>query len=128
MGQGNNTPIWQLTGKPITADIVRQREYLSVIRGEHYLVGSHFLEIEKCFVDCAGCKSDAHPAHMCPPFPKTEDWMGPTPDNAERFLKRIDGSSGQKEKGSPSRRGGRGYPSRGDSSRGGWQTVSRSRR
>ena len=82
----NNAPIWQLTGKPITTDHARHREYLSIIRGERYLVGLHFLDIKKRFVDCAGCKSDNHPAHMCP-FPKTEDWMGPTPDNAERFLK-----------------------------------------
>ena len=126
--QGNDAPIWQLTGKPITADPDRHKEYLGIIRGERYLVGVHFLEIEKRFVDCAGCKSDTHPAHMCP-FPKIEDWMGPTPDNVERFLKRTEGSSGSKKgKSSPSSRGGKGSSSKGGPSKGGWQTVSRSRR
>jgi len=125
--QGNDAPIWQLTGKPITADVERHREYLGIIRGGRYLVGIHFLEIEKHFVDCAGCKSDTHPAHMCP-FPRVEDWMGPTPDNVERFLKRTEGSSGKKGKTSPSRRGGKSSSSKGGPSKDGWQTVSRSRR
>lgn len=120
--QGNDAPIWQLTGKPITTDMGRHKEYLNIIRGGRYMVGLHFLEIERRFVDCAGCKSDTHPAHMCP-FPRTEDWMGPVPDNAERFLKRMEGNSGKKEKDSPPRRGGKG-----SSSKGGWKTVTRSRR
>ena len=70
--QGNDAPIWQLTGKPITTDMERHKEYLGIIRSGRYLVGLHFLEIEKRFVDCAGCKLDTHPAHMCP-FPKIED-------------------------------------------------------
>lgn len=124
--QGNEAPIWQLTGKPITTDPERHREYLGIVRSERYLVGIHFLEIEKRFVDCAGCKSDTHPAHMCP-FPKIEDWMGPTPDNVERFLKRTEGSSEKKGKTSSPRRGGKGT-GKGGPSKGGWQTVSRSRR
>jgi len=125
--QGNDAPIWQLTGKPITSDVERHREYLGIIRGGRYLVGLHFLEIKKRFVDCAGCKSDTHPAHMCP-FPKVEDWMRPIPDNVERFLKRTEGSSGKKGKASPSRRGGKSGSSKGGPSRDGWQTVSCSRR
>jgi hypothetical protein len=111
-GQGDDAPIWQLTGKPITTDPARHREYLNVVRNIRYLVGVHFLEIEKRFVDCAGCKSDTHPAHMCP-LPNVEDWMGPIPDNAERFLKRIEGTSDRKGKGSASRRGGKGNPNKG---------------
>ena len=79
--QGNDAPVWQLTRKPITSDTKKHREYLSIIQNDHYLVRLHFLEVEKRFVDCAGCKSDTHLAHMCP-FPKIEDWMGPIPDNA----------------------------------------------
>lgn len=125
--KGNEAPIWQLTGKPITEDADRHREYLSIIRNGRYLVGLHFLEIEKRFVDCASCKSDTHPAHMCP-FPKIEDWMGPAPDNAERFAKRLEGNKANKGKETPSRRGSKGGSGRGSSSKGGWQTVSRSRR
>ncbi|KAF5376093.1 hypothetical protein D9615_007751 [Tricholomella constricta] len=128
--QGHKAPIWQLTGKPLTTDPDLHCQFLEVIRRQTYYVGLHILECEKRLVECVWCKSNTHPAHACP-FPKTEDWMGLKPDNAERFRKRVEAS--KKDSPAPNCRGppgGKGSrtPKEGKHGRGGgkggWTYVS----
>lgn len=52
------------------------------------MVGIYYLDMEKWLVECTWCKSDGHPAFACPLL-KAKDWLGPCPDNAERFKQRT---------------------------------------
>lgn len=80
---GAEVPMWLLTGKPITDDEEKHREYLRIVRNTKFFVGIHALLLEKKFVNCVWCKSDTHPGHACP-FPLVEDWNGPKPATVER--------------------------------------------
>ncbi|KAG6889229.1 hypothetical protein C0992_005924 [Termitomyces sp. T32_za158] len=99
--QGNPAPIWQLTAKPMTTDHELHANFKLEVCRTRVMVGLHYLEMEKRLVECAWCKSDAHPAYACQ-LPKTEDWLGPRPDNAERFKKRTEALRGR---GAPPQRG-----------------------
>ncbi|KAG6875549.1 hypothetical protein C0992_003376 [Termitomyces sp. T32_za158] len=85
--QGEFAPIWQLTGRPVTNNPDLHKAVIEAIQAPHYWLSTHLMEIGKRFVKCSWCKADTHPAHACP-LPKTPDWAGPKPDNAERFKKR----------------------------------------
>lgn len=123
---GNEAPIWQLTGKPISEDPVAQECFFKIIRQHKYYVGMHALQIDKRIVECVWCKSNTHPGHACP-FPKVEDWLGPKPDTVTRFQERFSSPGGRGgarrgRGGSSPGNGRRGSPhggSRGGSSRGG---------
>lgn len=130
---GNEAPIWQLTGKPVTDDPNTHRQFIDLIRRQKYYVGLHLLLIDKRIVECVWCKSNTHPGHACP-FPKVEDWLGPIPDNAARFKQRIETNHKEGGRGSKRGRGGssprnarrgnsHGGSSRGSSHGGQWSYV-----
>lgn len=131
---GNEAPIWQLTGKPITDDPTAHQLFINLIRQQKYYVGLHLLLIDKRMVECVWCKSNTHPGHACP-LPKVEDWLGPKPDNAARFQQRVEANHKQGGRGSKRGRGAgspgnarrgnaRGGTSRGGNSRSGqWDYV-----
>ncbi|KAF7348714.1 hypothetical protein MVEN_01390300 [Mycena venus] len=75
---GVDTPLFLLTGKPITKDAALHRQWLAMIRGipKGYVVDMHALIIDKRWVDCVWCKNKIHPAHGCP-FDKVAGWLGP---------------------------------------------------
>ncbi|KAG6894619.1 hypothetical protein C0992_005383, partial [Termitomyces sp. T32_za158] len=91
---GNSAPVWQLTGKPLTTDDELHAVFKLEVCRTRVMVGLHYLDMEKRLVECAWCKADSHPAHACP-LPKVDDWMGPCPDNAERFRKRLEAGRGR---------------------------------
>jgi hypothetical protein len=76
---GAEVPMWLLTGKPITENEEKHKDYLKVIRSTKFFVGIHALLLEKKFVNCVWCKSDTHPGHACL-LPQVEDWNGPKPE------------------------------------------------
>lgn len=92
--QGNPAPLWQLSAMPLTSDYDLHASLKLEICRTKVMVGLHYLEMEKRLVECAWCKSDAHPAYACPQ-PKVEDWLGPRPDNAERFKQRTESLRGR---------------------------------
>ncbi|KAJ7922099.1 hypothetical protein B0H13DRAFT_1604014, partial [Mycena leptocephala] len=64
--KGDPAPIWQLTGKPVSADRDQRVRWIPLTKGIPFLVGFNPLETGKRFVNCAWCKNATHPGHQCP--------------------------------------------------------------
>lgn len=130
---GKPKPIFQLTGKPLTADEKEHKKLLALIRNPappgkvklpnaktgrvsatashpYITPDGHKLDIEKTFINCIWCKADTHPAHKCP-FLAVEDWRGPrnnvTTERNEEIKAGIGGKGNARNSSRPTR-GGRG--------------------
>lgn len=68
--RGEPAPIWQLTDKPLSANVDLHKAVLDAIWAPKYWLNIHLLEIGKRLIECAWCKADTHPVHACL-FPQT---------------------------------------------------------
>ncbi|KAJ8691020.1 hypothetical protein PTI98_010634 [Pleurotus ostreatus] len=84
--RGENSPIWQLAGRPIHDNHKDHRMWLKTIRRITFeLDDMKSLSSTTETVGCVWCKAETHSSESCP-FPKLKDWKGPTPD-AEEFVR-----------------------------------------
>ncbi|KDQ22941.1 hypothetical protein PLEOSDRAFT_165201 [Pleurotus ostreatus PC15] len=78
---GEDTPVWQLAGRPIHKNHKDHRMWLKTIRQTTFeLDNMRSLTSTAEIVGCVWCKAETHSSENCP-FPKLKDWKGPSPDN-----------------------------------------------
>ena len=73
--------VWQMMAYPISPNHSNYEEWVNAICKVSYLVDHIFpLETHRIIYWCNFCKNETHLHYMCP-FPQTEGWKGPTPDD-----------------------------------------------
>ncbi|KDQ32354.1 hypothetical protein PLEOSDRAFT_165547 [Pleurotus ostreatus PC15] len=76
--EGQEDPIWQLHGRPLTKEDKKHREWLRAVRRmSFFLDATTELVQERKQIGCVWCKSETHTSLFCP-LPRVKDWLGPT--------------------------------------------------
>ncbi|KAF7420859.1 hypothetical protein PC9H_011377 [Pleurotus ostreatus] len=75
---GDDSPVWQLAGRPVHDNLKEHRAWLKAIRRITFeLNDMKSIVSTPENVGCVWCKAETHSSETCP-FPQLKDWKGPT--------------------------------------------------
>ncbi|TFK79427.1 hypothetical protein K466DRAFT_570239 [Polyporus arcularius HHB13444] len=73
---GNGNYVTNVFIQPPTRDLREWRRWVAALRVRRYRSFANGTGRVRPIVECGGCRSVSHPAHLCP-FPRTRGWNGP---------------------------------------------------